>query len=137
MARPYLGGSSAGIVTLTANATLTSADNGKVYCFTPPDGAGALVITLPAVEAGTKLTFIQTGAYDSAVCKVVSAEGNNLRGGIMAQTGAGDNASATDDFIQWGSATVAGDYVTLVCDGSRWWVIDSLSKVTTNGMAFG
>ncbi len=137
MAKPYLGGSSAGVKALTASATLQKADSGKVIVFTPPSSAGALVVTLPACDKGIELKIIQISAYDSAVCKVLSAEGNNLVGGIMAQTGTGDNAAGTDDFIQFGSATVAGDYVSLVSDGSKWYIVDSCSKVTTNGIAFG
>ena len=137
MARPYLGGSTGGIKALTASATFQDADSGNVIVFTPPSSAGALVITLPACNKGIELKIIQISAYDTAVCKVLSAEGNNLVGGIMAQTGAGDNAAGTDDFIQFGSATVAGDYVSLVSDGSKWYVVDSCSKVTTNGVVFG
>ena len=137
MARPYLGGSSAGVKALTASATLQEADSGKVIVFTPPSSAGALNITLPACKKGIELKIIQISAFDTAVCKVISAEGNNLVGGIMAQTGVGDNAAGTDDFIQFGSATVAGDYVSLVSDGSKWYILDSCSKVTTNGIAFG
>ena len=137
MARPYLGGSSAGVKSLTASATLSPADSGKVILFTPPSGAGDLNITLPACSAGSEFTIIQKSGYDTAVCKITSAEGNNLVGGIMAQTGAGDNAVGTDDFIEFGSASVAGDYVSLVSDGSKWYVIDSCSKVTTNGLSFG
>jgi hypothetical protein len=137
MARPYLGGSTGGIKSLTASATLAKADSGKVILFTPPSSAGALVVTLPACDKGAELKIIQISAYDTAVCKILSAEGNNLVGGIMAQTGAGDNAAGTDDFISFGSATVAGDYVSLVSNGSNWYVVDSCSKVTTNGVLFG
>ena len=138
MARPYLKGTSAGIKSLTASATLAEADTGKTIYFTPPSSAGALVITLPAVSnVGLEFTIIQKSAFDTSACKVSSAEGNNFVGNLDAQTGTGDNSAGTDDFIQWGSATVAGDWVKLVSDGSKWYVIGSSSKVTTNGMAFG
>ena len=137
MARPYLGGSSAGVKSLTASATLASSDSGKVICFTPPSSAGALNITLPACKKGYELKIIQIADYDTAACKITSAEGNNFVGHLQAQTGAGDNAASTDDFIQFGSASVAGDYVSLVSDGSKWYIVDSCMKVTTNGMAFG
>tara|TARA_R100001015_G_C4586144_1_gene142063 strand:+ start:221 stop:640 length:420 start_codon:yes stop_codon:yes gene_type:complete len=136
MARPYLGGSSAGVKSLTASATLSPADSGKVILFTPPSGAGALNITLPACSAGSEFTIIQKSAYDTAVCKVTSAEGNNIVGGILAQTGAGDNSGANVDFIEWGSGTVEGDMVSLVSDGSKWYVVGSRSKLTSNGIAF-
>ena len=138
MARPYLGGTSGGIKELTASATLQEADSGKTILFTPPDSAGALVITLPAASnVGLEFTIIQIAAYDTAVCKVLSADSNNFVGNIHAQTGAGDNSTGTDDFIQWGSATIAGDMVKLVSNGTRWYVVGSSSKVTSNGIAFG
>jgi|TARA_R100000458_G_C8105650_1_gene130532 hypothetical protein len=138
MARPYLGGTTAGVKELTASTTLQVADSGKTILFTPPSSAGALVITLPAASnTGLEFTIIQKSAYDTAVCKVLSADGNNLVGNIDAQTGTGDNAAGTDDFIQWGSGTVAGDYVKIVSNGTNWYVVGSCSKVTTNGIAFG
>ena len=35
-----------------------------------------------------------------------------------------------------GSGSVAGDYVSMVSDGSKWYIVDSCMKVTTNGLAF-
>jgi len=136
MARPYLSGTSGGIKSLTASETLTASDSGKVIFFTPPNGAGDLTVTLPACVIGTELRIVQIGDYDTAICKVLSAEGNNFVGGAMAQTGAGDNAGPNTDYIQFGSGTVAGDYVSLVSDGSKWYVLDSFSKLTTNGISF-
>ena len=139
MARPYQGGTSIAVKSVTADTTLVPADSGKTIVFTPPDSAGDLTITLPACDKGIELTIIQIADYDTAACKVLSAEGNNLVGAIMAQDadGTGDNAAATDDYISFGSATVAGDYVSLVSDGSKWYVVGSCSKVTTNGVVFG
>tara|TARA_R100001082_G_C4334792_1_gene147322 strand:+ start:305 stop:724 length:420 start_codon:yes stop_codon:yes gene_type:complete len=136
MARPYLGGSTGGVKALTASATLQKADSGKVITFTPPSSAGALVVTLPACDKGIELKIIQISDYDTAACKVLSAEGNNFVGHLQAQTGAGDNAGANVDYIEFGSATLAGDYVSLVSDGSKWYVVDSCMKITSNGMAF-
>lgn len=121
---------------LTASTTLTAADSGGVILFTPPSGAGALVITLPAHSEGLEFTIVQASAYDTAACTVDSADGNDFLGNIDAQTGVGDNSAATDDKISFGSATVAGDYVKLVSDGSQWIVVGSCSKVTANGVVF-
>ena len=136
MARPYIGGTSAGVRSLTASTTLASADSGKTIMFTPPDSAGALVITLPAVAIGLEFTIVQAAAYESAPCTVDSAEGNNWVGNIDAQTGAGDNSAGTDDKVSFGSATVAGDYIKITCDGTNWIITGSCSKVTTNGIVF-
>ena len=136
MARPYLSGSPAGAKVLTASETLTTADSGKIIFFTPPSSAGALVVTLPACNKGTHVTVVQTSDFDTAACKVLSAEGNNLVGGIMAQTGTGDNSGVNVDYIEFGSGTVEGDYVSLASDGSKWYVVGCRSKLTSGGLAF-
>ena len=132
MARPYLGGSSASVKTVSADATLVPADSGKTILM----GANGVDITLPSAAAGLEFQIIQTADYSTAVCKVISAEGNNIVGGILAQTGAGDNSGANVDYIEWGSGTVEGDMVSLVSDGSKWYVVGSRSKLTSDGIAF-
>lgn len=129
-------GTSGGVKSLTASATLGLSDNRKTILFTPPSGAGALVITLPSVQKGLEFKIIQAAAYDTAACTINSAEGNNLVGSINANTGAGDIAVSTDDKISFGSATIAGDFVELFCDGTNWIVVGSMSSVTTNGVVF-
>lgn len=136
MARPYLGGSSAGIKSLEASATLDPADSGKMIFFTPPAGAGALVVTLPSVTAGLELTIVQDADYDTAACTVDSAEGSNMNGHVDAMDGSGGDSGADDDQISFGSATVKGDFVKLVSDGTSWYVVSGLSKVTLNGVVF-
>ena len=116
--------------------TLTSADAGKVILFTPPAGAGALDITLPAHSLGMRFLIIQESAYDTAVCNVASADGNDWIGSITAATGVGDTAAATDDNIVFGSGTVAGDYIEIMSTGLKWCIVNSASAVTTNGVLF-
>ena len=122
---------------LVADATLTAADSGKLISFTPPSSAGALDVTLPAHKDGLEFVIMQIAAYDTAVCNVASADGNDWVGNIDAQTGAGDNSATTDDKVVFGSGTVAGDYIKIVSSNGKWCVIGSCSKVTSNGVAFG
>lgn len=129
-------GTSGGVKSLTASATLGLSDNRKTILFTPPAGVGALVVTLPSVQKGLEFRIIQAADYDTAACEIGSAEGNNFVGGILAGSGNGDAAIGADDKISFGSATVAGDFVELVCDGTSWIVIGSRSKATTNGVKF-
>lgn len=129
-------GTSGGVKSLTASATLGLSDNRKTILFTPPAGTGALVVTLPSVQKGLEFRIIQAAGYDTAACTIDSAEGNNFVGGILAGSGNGYAASGTDDKISFGSATVAGDFVELFCDGTSWIVIGSRSKATTNGVKF-
>ena len=116
--------------------TLTAADSGQVILFTPPASAGALDITLPAHSLGLRFLIIQESAYDTAVCNVASADGNDWIGSITAATGVGDTAAATDDNIVFGSATVAGDYIEIMSTGLKWCIVNSASAVTTNGVLF-
>ena len=128
--------SSCGVVNLGASGTLSASDSGSVVTFTPPSGAGALVITLPAHAKGLNYKIVQIAAYDTAACTVDSADGNDFLGNIDAQTGTGDNSAGTDDRISFGASTVAGDYIEIVSDGSNWIVVGSCSKVTSGGIAF-
>ena len=120
-----------------ADITLTDADAGKCILFTPPAGAGALDITLPAHKEGLRFMIIQESAYDTAVCNVASADGNDFIGSITAATGDGDTAAGTDDKVVFGSGTVAGDFIEVMSTGLKWCIINSSSKVTSNGVAFG
>ena len=112
---------------------LEAKDSGSVVIL----AANSTEATLPAAAAGLNFTFIFS-THATAVCKVNVASGtDDFVGGLNANTGAGDDAVDGDTFITTGSATVAGDYVSVVSDGTDWFVLDSYSKVTTNGLAFG
>ena len=122
-----------------ADVTLTEAQypSGSMIRFTPPSSAGALDITLPAHRDGLVYHIYQSADYDTAVCNVASADGNDFEGNIDAATGAGDTAASTDDKIVFGSATLAGDRVSVISTAGKWFVFESYSAVTTNGVLFG
>ena len=123
-----------GYTAIGATATLSS-DNAGVVIITT--SGSAISITLPAHEKGLTFHFIQTDVYDTAVVKVLSADGNDWLGNINAVTGVGDVAASTDDYVQFGSGTLAGDSFSIVSSGSKWIVFNSFSSVTTNGVVFG
>ena len=73
MARPYLGGSSAGIKELTEVSTLSSADSGKVFML---NSATEFATTLPAPSnTGWEATFIVKAAPSSASYTIVAPSG--------------------------------------------------------------
>ena len=125
------------VINTSVSESLSADQSGALVMVTPISSAGANSITLPAHAAGLTYTIMLAADYDTAPVTVDSADGNDWLGNIDAQTGAGDNSTATDDKISFGSATVAGDYVKIVSNGTKWVVVSSCSKVTTNGIVFG
>ena len=129
MARPYLGGSSAGIKELTEASTLSSADSGKVFML---NSANEFATTLPAPSnTGWEATFIVKAAPSGANYTIVAPSGAIL-GSVSA--GAADDVADTSDgtdttisFI--GGSSVAGDYVKLVSDGTNFYIVGGLGKV--------
>ena len=124
MARPYLGGSSAGIKTVSSDATLSPADSGKTILM----GTNGVDITLPSAAKGLEFQIIQTGDYDTAVCTVVQAAATeDFYGAVYGSTegeSAGtdaDVAGAANTKVQFGSASLKGDRVRLVSDGTGWY----------------
>ena len=105
MARPYLGGSSAGLVDVTASISLGRADSGKIFSL---NSTSALTVTLPTdanSDIGCVYRFIVQTANDNAyhIDSGDSADsgGDDFVGGvILATTTAGDCnfiAPASDD----------------------------------------
>ena len=125
MARPYLGGSSGGIKSVTADTTLQNADSGKTILMAP----NGVDITLPSAQKGLEFQIIQTGDYASAVCTVVQASATEDFYGAVYGSTQGENAATDADVavaantkIQFGSASLKGDRVRLGSDGTGWYV---------------
>ena len=125
MARPYLGGTSGGIKSVTADATLASADTGKTILM----GTNGVDITLPSAAKGLEFQIIQTGDYASAVCTVVQAAATEDFYGAVYGSTQGESAATDADVavaantkITFSSASLKGDRVRLVSDGTGWYV---------------
>ena len=139
MARPYIRGSAASIKEVTAATTLTSADHGKNIFMSA--GAANVVITLPALEKGIELTFIQKNASGGETCRITPVGGKII--GYVGQQ-EGENADATtadglvsvmdggdNKYVQLIKATGhLGDYIKILCDGSDWYVIGGIGDFT-------
>jgi len=129
MARPYLGGSNAGIKELTATSTLSLADSGKVFML---NHATEFATTLPAPSnKGWEGTFVVKAAPSGANYTIVTPSGAIL-GSVSA--GAADDVADTSDgsdttisFV--GGSSVAGDYIKIVSDGTNYYIVGGLGKV--------
>ena len=124
MARPYLGGSAAGIKTVTADSTLTSADSGKTILM----GSNGVDITLPSASAGLEFQIIQTADYATAVCTIIQAAATEDFYGALYGTSQGESAGTDSDVavsantkITFSSASLKGDRVRLISDGTGWY----------------
>jgi hypothetical protein len=116
MARPYLGGTNAGVMTVTAATTLTEADSGKTMFI---DQDAAYTITLPSTQLGLEYTFILTDAGSEDV-KIDGGASNKIVGFSMDPT-TGINAIDNNMVKFVDDVAVVGDYVRLISDGSVWW----------------
>ena len=125
MARPYIGGTSGAIKTVTADATLEPADTGKTILMS----ANGVDITLPSAALGLEFQIIQTADYDTAVCTVVQAAATEDFYGAVYGSTQGENAATDADVgaaantkITFSSASLKGDRVRLISDGTGWYV---------------
>ena len=125
MARPYLGGTNAAIKTVSSDSTLVAADTGKTILM----GANGVDITLPSAAAGLELQIIQSADYDTAVCTVIQAAATEDFYGALYGTSQGESAGTDSDVgasantkITFSSASLKGDRVRLVSDGTIWYV---------------
>ena len=105
MAKPYLGGTSAGVLQVNADKTLSVSDSGKLLYL---DSASALTVTLPTdanTFIGYSVKFIvqrpNDNAYTIKTGDIADSGGDDFVGGIiLATTTAGDCnfiAPAADD----------------------------------------
>ena len=110
------------VQSITASKTLTAGDSGKVFTV----ATDALVITLPACEAGLKFTFVNTGADANNIITLSPAATDGIWGtitlaGSVVDVGGVDNK----DLINTKTSAIKGDSVTLVSDGTDWYVTAS------------
>jgi hypothetical protein len=107
--------------TITATTTLT-ADSSTVQLLAA--SANMSTITLPAATAGHLFTFVVTGALTGSSVVIASAESDNIEGILMVNDT--DVACAGEDFLNIVTdGEVVGDRVSLVADGTSWYILDS------------
>jgi len=113
------------VVVISADSTLTANQSGSVVLM----GANGVDITLPSAEVGLNFKIIQSADYDTASCTVVQAAATEdfvgaIYGSTEGESAAtdGDVAAGTNTKITFAAASLAGDNVELVCDGTKWYV---------------
>ena len=135
-----LGGTSlAGTVEGTAQAesgetlALTAADSGKVVFLAANNAA----ITLPDAAVGLFYRIILSEDFSTASSTVTAQTGDFLAGGAVSlDSNHGNAANGSSNLVAtFGSATLAGDYIDLHCDGQLWFVRGQ-STAKTNGIVF-
>ena len=110
------------VQSITASKTLTAGDSGKVFTV----ATDALVITLPACEAGLKFTFVNTGADANNIITLSPAATDGIWGTITLAGSVVDlGGVANKDLINTKTSAIKGDSVTLVSDGTDWYVTAS------------
>ena len=121
-------GIGATIEALSVDTTLTAEDSGKIFTL---DAVGE-VITLPAVANGLKYKFICSVVTATTDWTIVAA--TNVIFGSAQVAGAVIAADAENTITLVVAKFLPGDWVSLVSDGTNWYVEASI--VTTVGLTF-
>lgn len=101
-----------------SNATISKFDTGKIF-FVPTLTANR-TYTLPAVAPGLHYRFINnTGAATMAFAGIISGGGTTVVGAMLNSTPVvvTKTGVASCRFL---AASVKGDYIDCVCDGTSW-----------------
>lgn len=107
------------VETLSAAATLTAEESGKLLILSAAAGAQ---VTLPAVatSAGYKYRFV-VGLAFATTAWTIKAATSKIQGGVIVNSvnvpGADENTITFS-----ASAETVGDFVELNCDGTNWYV---------------
>jgi len=129
MARPYLGGTNAGIKAVSANVTLAPADSGKKI-IVDASSAGNFTITLPATTSSKGYEYdIVVGVASNAASEVLITSDSNIVGGVILNGSGVVTAITSGASRGFGDASDAGSRMHIVCDGSKWIILNANSDV--------
>ena len=104
---------------VTATNVITAAESGSVFFL---NSATEFVSTLPAPQAGLNYTFVITAAPSGANYTVVTTSADNVIYGSAEVNGASVPAVAEDSINFVSAAAAIGDWVSVYCDGTNWYV---------------
>ena len=117
MARPYLGGSSAGVEALAESKTLGMADSGKTFICSQ---AAAYDITIPVVtKKGCTAKFI-LGTAGSNDFDIIGGTADVMYGVECGDTNVVIDAADKVTFVA--SNAVVGERADIICDGTNYYV---------------
>lgn len=117
------------VATITAAATLTAANSGKIYFI---NNATGFAITLPAPAAGLNFTFIVNTPPTTGNHTIITNGTTQkvLKGLIVCSASeVGDSSAGGTTLTFVANQAVAGDRVEMVCDGTVWYFVGH-AKVT-------
>lgn len=108
---------------LTADTTLTPADTGKTIFL---DAVGE-AITLPAVgdSAGVRFKFIVTAAVITSAWTIAATTAKIY--GSVTEAGLVQLASAETTMSIVHTKAIQGDWITIECDGTNWYLAGQFS----------
>lgn len=107
-------------IDLTTTTTLTEGDNGRTLYL---DSATGFATTLPAPARGLKFDFIcATQPTTGAHTVVTTSSANIIYGSIFEADGTAAAASAEDTITFVSSTALPGDWVSVVSDGTNWYM---------------
>ena len=123
---PKLRGQIAPTSTLTSDTTLYDYNSGTTYFC---DGSSAIDITLPSAKAGLNFKFIATDTT-ADIDIIQAAASEDFIGFILDGAGTKDSATSSDTKIIFDTSggSSAGDWVSLSCDGTNWYVQGACSS---------
>tara|TARA_R100000030_G_C3178594_1_gene105259 strand:+ start:180 stop:608 length:429 start_codon:yes stop_codon:yes gene_type:complete len=113
------------VETISADKTIESAETGETY-FIDASSAGNFTITLPAAKAGYYFTFVFVAASNAAAEVLIDAgSGSTIKGNTIVQAAAGSDTKAahSNQKLGFADATELGSGVSLVCDGTDWFIV--------------
>ena len=99
--------------------TVNAADTGKIF-LVPTLTAAGRTFTLPAVAAGLRYRFINNPAAATLVGPgIISGGGTTVHGALLNVTPVvvAKTGQASCRFL---AASVKGDYIDVMCDGTNW-----------------
>lgn len=129
MARPYLGGTNAGVKAVSADVTLQPAESGKKIIV---DASSALnfTITLPATASNKGVEYdIVLGIASNAASEVLVTSDTNIVGGLILNGTGAVTAITSGATRGFADASDAGSRMHIVCDGSKWVILNANSDV--------
>jgi len=97
-------------VVLTESTTLTAADSGKIFGI----GTDALVITLPATQAGLDFTFINIGAAGNNIITISPQAADGIAGTITLASSVVTRVGTVDtDLVNTKATSTKGNSVKI------------------------
>ena len=129
MARPYLGGSSAGCVSKTASFSIVPADHGKTFILS----GSAITVTLPTISSsftGFSFKVISGDASEHVVSGGASKIYYHGSYGTDHATNTGRDIHETVSSLTLNAGAI-NDTIDISCDGTNWYCSGS-TKATVD-----